>query len=64
AIEGLRPAEGRIKQGEVEASAVDEIRALMQVQAAAGDARSNLAMIDYHDRLMDRAINRLGRVSG
>ncbi len=63
AIEGLRPAEGRIHQGELEGSAVDEIRALMQVQAAASDARSNLAMIDYHDRLMDRAINRLGRVS-
>lgn len=63
ALESLRPAEGQIKQGELEGSAVDEIRALMQVQAAAGDARSNLAMIDYHDRLMDRAINRLGRVT-
>lgn len=63
AIESLRPADGLIKQGELESSAVDEIRALMQVQAAAGDARSNLAMIDYHDRLMDRAINRLGRTA-
>lgn len=63
ALEGLRPADGRIVQGELESSSVDEIRALMQVQAAAGDARSNLAMIDYHDRLMDRAINRLGRTT-
>lgn len=63
AIESLRPADGLIKQGEVEGSAVDEIRALMRVQSAAGDARSNLAMIQYHDRLMDRAINRLGRVT-
>ncbi len=63
ALESLMPAGGRIVQGELEGSAVDEIKALMQVQAAAGDARSNLAMIDYHDRLMDRAINRLGRVA-
>ena len=63
ALESMRPADGRIVQGELEGSAVDEIRALMEVQAAAGDARSNLAMIDYHDRLMDRAINRLGRVA-
>ncbi|MEM8756436.1 MAG: flagellar hook basal-body protein [Planctomycetota bacterium] len=63
AVESLRPGDGLIKQGEIEGSAVDEIRALMQVQGAAGDARSNLAMINYHDRLMDRAINRLGRVS-
>ncbi|MEM1071763.1 MAG: flagellar hook basal-body protein [Planctomycetota bacterium] len=63
AVAGLAPANGLIKQGEVEGSAVDEVRALMRVQGAAGDARANLAMIGYHDRLMDRAINRLGRVS-
>ncbi|MGP1272261.1 MAG: flagellar hook-basal body protein [Phycisphaerales bacterium] len=63
AIESLRPADGLITQGEVEGSAVDEIRELMRVQSAAGDARSNLAMIQYHDRLMDRAINRLGRTT-
>lgn len=62
AQEGLRPATGRIVQGSVESSAVDEIRELMKVQSAAGDARSNLAMVEYHDRLMDRAVNRLGRV--
>jgi flagellar basal body rod protein FlgG len=62
ASESLRPAQGLIKQGHLESSAVNEIEALMQVQAAAGDARTNLAMIEYHDRLMDRAVNRLGRV--
>ena len=63
AIESLRPADGLIKQGEIEGSAVDEMRELIRVQSAAGDARTNLAMIQYHDRLMDRAINRLGRVT-
>jgi flagellar basal body rod protein FlgG len=63
ALAGLSPSDALIKQGEVEGSAVNEIEALMQVQAAAGDARTNLAMIEYHDRLMDRAINRLGRVA-
>ncbi|HED52939.1 MAG TPA: flagellar hook basal-body protein [Phycisphaerales bacterium] len=63
AIESLHPASGRLKQGHVEGSAVNEISTLMKVQAAAGDVRANLAMISYHDRLMDRAINRLGRVA-
>ncbi|MEO1583013.1 MAG: flagellar hook basal-body protein [Planctomycetota bacterium] len=63
AQESLAPATGLIVQGSVESSTVDEIGALMKVQAAAGDARSNLAMIEYHDRLMDRAVNRLGRVA-
>lgn len=62
ALAGLRTATGQLKQGMVESSSVNEISALMQVQAAAGDVRTNLEMIGYHDQLMDRAINRLGRV--
>lgn len=62
AVEGLRTATGQLKQGMVEDSSVNEISALMQVQSAAGDVRMNLEMIGYHDQLMDRAINRLGRV--
>lgn len=63
ALANLRPATGLLKQGMVESSAVDEIKALMQVQAAASDVRTNLAMVGYHDQLLDQAINRLGRVS-
>jgi flagellar basal-body rod protein FlgF len=62
ALANLTAATGALKQGMVESSGVDEIKALMQVQSAAGDVRANLAMISYHDKLMDRAINRLGRV--
>lgn len=63
ALASARPAMGQIKQGMVEASATDEIKALMEVQAAASDVRANLAMVRYHDQLMDSAINRLGRAS-
>lgn len=59
----LDDATGRIQQGAVEQSAVNEIRAMMQVQAAARSAQGNLGMITYHDRLMDAAINRLGRTT-
>ncbi|MEM7628287.1 MAG: flagellar hook-basal body protein [Planctomycetota bacterium] len=57
----LDDATGSVVQGAVEGSGVNEIRALMTVQAAARTAQSNLGMITYHDRLMDAAINRLGR---
>ena len=63
ALVNLTTATGALKQGMVESSGVDEIKALMQVQSAAGAVRANLAMISYHDKLMDRAINRLGRVN-
>lgn len=61
ALEGMTTAKGQLKQGMVENSAVNEIAALMAVQSAASDVSSNLDMIRYHDQLMDRAINRLGR---
>lgn len=61
ALENMTTATGQLKQGMVENSSVNEIAALMAVQAAAGDVRTNLDMIRYHDQLMDRAINRLGR---
>jgi flagellar basal body rod protein FlgG len=61
ALDNMTTATGQLKQGMVENSAVNEISALMAVQAAASDVRTNLDMIRYHDQLMDRAINRLGR---
>lgn len=59
----LGDAPGSIVQGAVEGSGVNEIRAMMEVQAAARSSQSNLGMITYHDRLMDAAINRLGRTT-
>lgn len=55
-------ATGRLRQGAVEGSAVDEINALMDVTSAARDVTANLGMVQYQDRLLERAINGLGRV--
>lgn len=59
----LFPASGRMIQNAVEEAAVNEIRTMMRITSASGAARRNMQMITYHDRLMDRAINALGRVS-
>lgn len=62
-LAALRPATGRIQQNFVEGSAVDPVSALMAINDAAKSAEGNYAMIQGHDRLLDRAINGLGRVS-
>jgi len=56
-------AAGRIVQGALERSAVDEIRTIMQITAAGRDVDANMSLIAQHDRLTDRAINALGRVA-
>lgn len=63
ALSSLRPATGQVRQGVVEGSAVDPIKALMGVTDAGKAAEANLAMLSGADRLMERAINGLGRVS-
>jgi flagellar basal body rod protein FlgG len=57
-----RPATGLIQQGAVEESAVNAIKALMDVTSASKAVAANAQMIRFHDQLMDRAINQLGRV--
>ncbi len=49
--------------GKPEGSAADPISTLMQLIAATKAATGNARMIQYHDTLMDRAINTLGRVA-
>lgn len=63
ALASMRPASGRLKQGAVEQSTVDEVRTLLDVTNATRDVEWNAAMIQQHDRLLDRAINTLGRVT-
>ena len=53
--------EPNVKQGFVEASGVDPIKALMQLIGATKATTGNANMIRYHDLLMDRAVNVLGR---
>lgn len=62
-IASRAPAAGLVRQGHVEQSAVDEIRTIMGITAASRDFESNIGMIQQADRLMDRAINQLGRVA-
>jgi flagellar basal body rod protein FlgG len=59
----LKTATGSVRSGSIEDSAADEIRALMQMTSASREVDANVAMIQQHDRMLDRAINVLGRVS-
>lgn len=60
----LQPStSGKVRQGFVEQSSVNEIRAMMSVQQAGRHAQSNIAMIGYADRLLDQAINRFARTA-
>ena len=60
---GLRAAEGVVRQGMVEGSAVDPVRTLMGINRAGSASRSNLRVIDLINQNMQSAINRFGRVS-
>ncbi len=51
-----------LHSGYVEASGVDPIKAMMQVVAATKAVTGNANMIRYHDQILDRAVNTLGRV--
>jgi len=52
----------QVLPGFVESSGVDPIKALMDVINATKSVTSNGNMIRYHDLMMDRAVNVLGRV--
>jgi len=59
----LRDATGLVRQGMVEASGVDAIRAMMGVTNASRGAESLTVMIGYYNELMGRAINSFARVA-
>ncbi|MFZ2874257.1 MAG: flagellar hook basal-body protein [Phycisphaerales bacterium] len=56
-------ASGHVKQGTFEESAADEVTTIMQITSASRDVDANIAMMQQHDRLLDRAINVFGRLS-
>ncbi len=59
-----RPVPGAtVRPEHVEASGVDPIKALLELVAATKAISSNGNLIRYHDTLMDRAVNVLGRVA-
>lgn len=55
-------AAGFIRQGAVEGSGVDPVKTMIDIGSATREVSANFSMIQQHDRLMDQAINRLGRV--
>ncbi|MEM9883378.1 MAG: flagellar hook-basal body complex protein [Planctomycetota bacterium] len=52
-----------LRVGALESSATNPISTMMAVMASGKAAQSNGRMIQYHDQLMDRAVNTLGRVA-
>jgi flagellar basal-body rod protein FlgF len=51
-----------VRPGFIEASGVDAITTMMQIVSATKAATGNANMIRYHDQILDRAVNTLGRV--
>lgn len=57
------PDEPDVKFGFTEGSGADPVRTLMSLIDATKAAMGNARMIQYHDMLMDKAVNTLGRVA-
>ena len=56
-------AQGSIRQGAVEESNVDPVQTLMRLTKATKSVSSSANLIRYHDSIMDKAANTLGRVA-
>lgn len=54
---------GTVRSGYVESSSVDPVRAMMDLMNASGAVNTNATVMRYHDQLMDRAANTLGRLA-
>jgi flagellar basal-body rod protein FlgF len=63
ALSGAGKTNSKVEQYSQEESAADEIRMLMAMTSAGRDVESNVSLIQAHDKMMDRAINGLGRVA-
>jgi flagellar basal body rod protein FlgG len=63
AMDAARPSPALVRQGFLEMSGVDAFRAMMQVTSAGREVDGSMSLIAQHDRMMERAINTLGRVT-
>lgn len=61
ALDSKMPVRAVVKQGNLEQSTVDPLQATMEIANAARAVETNLNVMSYSDRMMDRAINSLGR---
>lgn len=59
----LTHAVGTVRQGALEKSSVNEISTLNDLTSALTSVGTNIGMMTYADRMMERAINGLGRVA-
>lgn len=59
----VEPAQRRVRPGFVEASTADPFTELKAMLDASSAVEANGNLIRYHDLLMDRAVNTLGRVT-
>jgi flagellar basal body rod protein FlgG len=60
--DSLVHATGKLRQGAVESAGVNEISTLNDLTGALSAVGTNIGMMTYADRMLDLAINRLGRV--
>ncbi|RMH13776.1 MAG: flagellar hook basal-body protein [Planctomycetota bacterium] len=58
----LFAAGGRVIQRAIEGSAVNEVSALLEVQGASRAVGSNINVMAYQDRMIERAINTFARI--
>ncbi len=63
AVGTLTSATGRVMQGQLERSAVDPVRTLMEITKSGSSVEQNARMIQLHYETVGRAISTLGRVA-
>ncbi len=62
ALESEAQAPGQIRQGYLEASNVDSIREMVAMIQTTRAINDNATLLKYHDLLLERAVNTLGRI--
>jgi len=63
ALGGGSTATGQVRGYSYEDSAADEIKTLMSMTSASREVDANVALMQQHDKMMERAINSLGRTA-
>ncbi len=62
-LAGRQPADATVLQGWLEDSNVDPVRELLALIETSRAIQDGASLIRYHDSVMERAVNQLGRVS-
>ncbi|MBI1367594.1 MAG: flagellar hook-basal body complex protein [Planctomycetes bacterium] len=63
ALKNATPSDARIMQGQLEGSNVDPVTQMLEMISASSAVTTNANLIHYHDMVMDKAVNVLGRVA-